>query len=418
MATSVFLARQPIYDNTLKTVAYEILFRTNGIENHFLGVDHERISAELMLNAQTLDIANLSNGKPFFINGDRSLIEGDIPIIFEADRVVVEILEDLIPDESLLEGCARLKSKGFHLALDDVVGIDDRLVTLLPFATYVKVDIRQVGEDELIAIANYLRGYPVTLLAEKVETWAEIEMCHDLGFSLFQGYALSRPQLIEGQTISPSSLSATTLMAKLSSEDVWISDISSLVMTDPPMAYRLLKIAADGTNHGMAREVRSIAEAISIIGLRRLKTWAILLSLSDSIEIPREQFTMALLRARLCENLALIDGLAIGQEAYTTGLVSYLDILMGLSREKIVGELPLDVEVAEAIESYGGQLGSILKTAETIEGGNLNLLDAELSPNYVKDLNDAYLEAASFADRLIANLLTEDESATNSNGAL
>jgi EAL and modified HD-GYP domain-containing signal transduction protein len=371
-----------------------------------------------MLNVQTLGIENLSNRKPFFINGDRSLIEGDIPIIFEADRVVVEILEDLVPDESLLDGCARLRSKGFHLALDDVVSIDDRLLTLLPFATYVKVDIRQVGEDELAAIANYLRDYPLTMLAEKVETWAEIERCHDLGFSLFQGYALSRPQLIEGQTISPSSLSATTLMAKLSSEDVSISDISSLVMADPPMSYRLLKIAADGTNHGMAREVRSIAEAVSIIGLRRLKTWAILLSLSDSIEIPKEQLTMALLRARLCENLTLIDGLAIGQEAYTTGLVSYLDILMSLPREKILRELPLDVEVVEAVESYGGQLGRVLKIAEAIEGGNLKLLDAELSPSYVKDLNDAYLEAASFADRLISNLFAEDESASKSSGAL
>lgn len=399
-------------------MAYEILFRTNGHDNHFHGVDHDRISAELMLNAQTLGIANLSNGKPFFINGDRSLIEGDIPIIFEADHLVVEILEDLVPDESLLDGCARLRSKGFHLALDDVVGIDDRLLTLLPFATYVKVDIRQVREDELAAIANYLKDYPVTLLAEKVETWDEIERCRDLGFSLFQGYALSRPQLIEGKTISPSSLSATALMAKLSSDDVSISDISTLVMADPPMSYRLLKIAADGTNHGMAREVRSIAEAISIIGLRRLKTWAILLSLSDSIDIPREQFTIALLRARLCENLALIDGLAIGQEAYTTGLVSYLDILMGLTRQKIVGELPLDVEVAEAIEQYRGQLGRILKIAETIEGGNLKLLDAELSPNYVDDLNDAYLEAASFADRLIANLFAEEESTSNLSGSL
>ena len=362
-----------------------------------------------MLNAQTLGISNLSNGKPFFINGDRSLIEGDIPIIFDSDRVVIEVLEDLEPDDSLLEGCSRLRARGFQLALDDVFEVNDRLRLLLPFAKYVKVDIRQVGDDQLNSLISFLKEYPVILLAEKVETWAEIERCHDLGFSLFQGYALSRPQLLEGQTISPSALSATTLMARLSSDDVSISEISDLVMADPPMAYRLLKIAADGTNHGMAREVRSIGEAISIIGLRRLKTWAILLSLSDSVEIPREQFTMALLRARLCENLALIGGLAIGQEAYTTGLVSYLDVLMGLPREKIVEDLPLDAEVAEAIEAYGGQLGKILKTAESIEDGNLEELASELNSAYVKDLNDAYLEAASFADRLIANLLEEQD---------
>ena len=198
-------------------------------------------------------------------------------------------------------------------------------------------------------------------------------------------------------------------MVKLSSEDVSISEVSDLVMADPPMSYRLLKIAADGTNHGMAREVRSIAEAISIIGLRRLKTWAILLSLSDSVTIPREQFTMALLRARLCENLALIEGLPIGQEAYTTGLVSYLDVLIGVPRHEIVAQLPLDVEVADALETYKGHLGQILKTAESIECGDLQLIQSDLSPSYVKDLNDAYLEAAAFADRVISNLLEDED---------
>ncbi len=409
MPTSVFLARQPIYDNTLKTVAYEILFRTNGAANHFAGVRHERISAELMLNAQTLGMVNLSNGKPFFINGDRSLIEGEIPIAFEADKVVIKILEDLEADESLLMGCAQLKSKGFHLALDDVIEVDDRLVALLPYASYVKVDVQLATVEQLESISSHLKGSPVTLLAEKVETWADIEKCHDLGFSLFQGYALARPQLLEGQTISPSSLSSTSLMVKLSSEDVSISEVSDLVMADPPMSYRLLKIAADGTNHGMAREVRSIAEAISIIGLRRLKTWAILLSLSDSVTIPREQFTMALLRARLCENLALIEGLPIGQEAYTTGLVSYLDVLIGVPRHEIVAQLPLDVEVADALETYKGHLGQILKTAESIECGDLQLIQSDLSPSYVKDLNDAYLEAAAFADRVISNLLEDED---------
>ncbi|MDA8197536.1 MAG: HDOD domain-containing protein [Actinomycetota bacterium] len=409
MTTQVFLARQPIYDNMLRTVAYEILFRTNRNENHFNRPSSDTISAELMLNAQTLGIPNLSNGKTFFINGDRSLIEGEIPIIFEADRVVIEVLEDLEPDDSLLAGCARLRSKGFRLALDDVVEVDDRLKALLPFASYVKVDIRQVGEDQIGPLIEFLKGFPVVLLAEKVETWAEIEKCHDLGFSLFQGYALSRPQLLEGKTISPSALSATTLMSRLSAEDVSISEISDMVMADPPMSYRLLKIAADGTNHGMAREIRSITEAISIIGLRRLKTWAILLSLSDSAEIPREQFTNALMRARLCENLALLRGLSVGQEAYTTGLVSYLDVLMGLSREKIVGELPLDDEVASAIEFYRGELGEILKVAETIEAGELDGLSLEAGSSNVKDLNDAYLEAVSFADRLIENLLDEDQ---------
>ncbi len=164
------------------------------------------ISADLMLNSHTIGFEQMSNGRPLFINADRALLVGDMPIIFEPDRAVIEILETVEAEDLILDVCRILSEKEFKFALDGVVEWDERFESLISFCTYVKIDIREVANDKIRSLIERFKDYNISLLAEKVETWAEIERCDDLGFDLFQRYALSRPTIIEGRTIEPTAI--------------------------------------------------------------------------------------------------------------------------------------------------------------------------------------------------------------------
>jgi c-di-GMP-related signal transduction protein len=59
--------------------------------------------------------------------------------LFPKDRVVVEILETVRPDQMLIEACVRLKAAGYRMALDDFSTADPRRV-LVPMADMLKVD--------------------------------------------------------------------------------------------------------------------------------------------------------------------------------------------------------------------------------------------------------------------------------------
>ncbi|WP_201732822.1 HDOD domain-containing protein [Acidithrix sp. C25] len=114
------------------------------------------------------------------------------------------------------------------------------------------------------------------------------------------------PSLIEGRTIEPTAIANARLFTRLDSPDASLNEIEAVVRNDPSLAHRLLKVAADGSSNGLARRVRSLREAITLVGWRKLKDWVMLLSLSDPIDSFEAQFNSALLRAKLCESLTLL----------------------------------------------------------------------------------------------------------------
>src|SRR5205814_8903105 len=85
-------------------------------------------------------------------------------------------------------------------------------------AATMRVDQRARYTDPavLAATVRRCRRYPgIRLLAEKVETAADLDLARRLGFELFQGYALSRPQLLSVASVSPSRARRVQLRAAL-----------------------------------------------------------------------------------------------------------------------------------------------------------------------------------------------------------
>ena len=191
----IYLGRQPIHGRNLDVIAYELLFR-RGEGNHANVSAGDRATSRVILNTFAgLGLERVVGNRTAFLNITRSFIVGTYPLPVPPDRVVLEVLEGVTPDAEVLGGLERLKHLGYRIALDDFV-LDEGTRALLPYADIVKVDCLDQSPSELRDQVERLRPHGLLLLAEKVETQEQLDRCRGLGFDYFQGYHLSRPDVI------------------------------------------------------------------------------------------------------------------------------------------------------------------------------------------------------------------------------
>ena len=116
-------------------------------------------------------------------------------MLFPKEHVVVELLETVEPEESVVEACRRLKLQGYRLALDDFI-FDAKFEPLIALADIIKVDFLLSGPEERRDLLGLIRNKSVEFLAEKVETAAEFDEAVELGYTYFQGYFFSKPEVL------------------------------------------------------------------------------------------------------------------------------------------------------------------------------------------------------------------------------
>lgn len=369
MASSILLARQPIFDKDLNTIAYELLYRDAKGVGPQLPFDGTQATAEVLLHAYS---SILQNGQirtlPAFINFNAEwLYNGNLPTL-KPDALVLEVLEDVAITDEIMERLRMIVKKGYRLALDDFI-YDQSWEPALELAKIVKIDIQQLSPSQLIEHITQLKKHKVTLLAEKVETQAEYEYCKQLGFKLFQGYFFCRPQLVEGRKLTGNDLTNLQLMAELENPKASPESLEAIVCKDPELVLRLLKIV-NSVRFSITRKINSINEAIIVLGIDELKKWAILISTTQNSTAACELTREALTRARMCEKLANEYGISNSSTAFMTGMLSGIDAMLNFELEEIMQQLPISAEISQALLHNEGILGELLSDVKNYMTGN------------------------------------------------
>ena len=107
--------------------------------------------------------------------------------------MVLEVLRDIVFDESLREGLRSLVVRGYKIAIPDPL-VGDGAVNLASVAEIVRVNVSEMGEAELGKHLELLSKLSVTLLAEKIDTYEKFELCRRYNFEYFQGYFFCTPK--------------------------------------------------------------------------------------------------------------------------------------------------------------------------------------------------------------------------------
>jgi EAL and modified HD-GYP domain-containing signal transduction protein len=395
----VFVGRQPIFDRQLNVYAYELLYRSGQQRNPALaGVSGEQASYRTIINTFIeIGLDRLVRDKYAAINLTESFFLEENKLPFTPKQVILEILEDIPVTAKLVDSVERLTSEGYIIALDDYIYQPDH-APLLKLAKIIKIDITLLSASQLIEHVRVLRRYAAKLVAEKVETAQEFITCRDLGFDYFQGYFLSRPQIISAESLPTNRLAVLNLLAVLHNPDADTDDLAEAINTDVTTSYKMLKLI-NSAAFGFSRKINSIQQGVMLLGRRNLASWASMLAMSTINDRPSEILRTAMIRAKMCELLADAAQIKPSDSYFTVGLFSALDLLLQRQLTQLLAPLPLNSDIVAALLYRKGPIGEALSCVLAYELADWpNVQFAQLSTNQILVAN---IEAVTWANGIL-----------------
>jgi c-di-GMP phosphodiesterase len=377
-----FLARQPILGRDQKLVAFELLFRAAPDHEDAQLTDYAAATAAVISHASQLGMKQVVGEQVAFVNVDEVVLMSDFVRFLPPNKVILEILETVRPTDAVLARVAELKELGFTFALDDVIGHSELVSKLIDFVDVIKIDLQGVSRDELVQLARTLRSPGKKLLAEKVETVEEFELCMDLGFEYFQGYYFARPAILSGKKITPSEMVLLRLLELITSE-ANNDAIEEAVKRDALLSLNLLRLVNSHVTGNAGERIETIAQALAKLGRSQLQRWMQILLYSGpdgNVELNSPLLQLATTRGRLLElmTLTLRPGDVGGANtAFTVGIMSLMDALFSLPMKDILNRVEVSPEVRSALLERAGDYGAMLDVAEELEGAKCNRALAE-----------------------------------------
>ena len=389
----VLLARQPILDTADRIHGHELLFRRDDGSGWPIEDEDQATARVLVAAFADMALGALTSGSRAWINTRGSFLLGTDLSILPADRVVLEVLERDRFDAALCARVAELAAKGYTIALDDFVWRDDA-APMLEAATYVKLDVRELGIAGVAEQLRLLEPYDVRVVAEKVETADEVGALVRLGVGLFQGYHFERPHLVRGRPPAADigRLRKTTSLAT----NATFEDVEQVVKLDPGITLRLLRYI-NSAAVALRSTVSSLRQALMLVGANTVRQWLLLVLLGDVGSMKPAVLSAALLRARLCETLAPEMRVRNRDSAFIVGLLSVCDALLETPLDEIIPALPLADDVKDAIVSRSGPLGALLTAAVELEQGRVAAPSAQQAAALYASVQWADAQLAEFS---------------------
>lgn len=403
--SSVYVARQPIFELGRGLYGYELLYRRDETVQHADG-EHEYMSAEVIAGALLgIGLKTISNGSVVFVNFSREQLLGESWTLFEPGSVVVELLESVETTPETIAACRKMVDAGYRLALDDYV-ISAATRPLLEMASIVKIDVLNQSLDDLAIVADLLKPTGVRLLAERVETAKMRDACAGMGFELFQGYLFSRPETLSNADVSAGQVAIMRLLNLLQDPNTTDGALEVAFRSDMALSYKLLRIVNAASMGG--RGITSISHAIQLIGRQALHRWlavVLVASLAQGSDVSHELALTAITRGRMCELIASSSNNSrAGGSAFIVGLLSLLDVLLEVPMTKILSHIEVSDDVRNALLKRGGSLGTPLQVVESYERAKWDTVKGLASETNLPDelLPAMYSDALAWAELQLA----------------
>ena len=398
-----YLARQPILDTNQRLVGYELLFR-DGERNAFPNIDDDVATTSLIQNTQLHhSISDITGHVPAYINFAEATLTSNIPTLLNPEEVVIEVLENVTPTDDVKACIRALHQQGYRIALDDY-NFAPEWEDIFPCLSLIKVDLQNFTSRKLQILKYQIRDYNIDLLAEKVESRGEFEQALQDGFTLFQGYFFSQPEMIKRRRISPTKAACTELLAESARRDFDFQRMAAILQRDVALTYRLLRfVNAAAFSH--RQKITSLHQAVVYLGaneVNRFVSMAMMAALTD--DKPNELLRLSIARGRFCELISEHHGERVpSHQAFIVGLFSLLDAMFDEPLSDALQRLNLSTTLTEALLERKGVLAFYLALISSYENAQWKRVEAlakrlQLSHD---DIANTYLQATEWSSTVI-----------------
>ena len=333
------LARQPILTREEKVIGYELLFRASPEDRHFES-NVENATGSTIDTLNVIGLEAVCDGRLAFINCTHHMLLKDYFMLLPPDKTVVEVQENVPADETVHGACQRLKHRSYHIALDNFAPNDPR-ESLVPYADFIKIDVRQYLPEQTAALVAKYANDRCTMIAHKVETRLQMLTSAKDGFTLFQGYFFRHPERMRARHIPANQATYLRLLQAISVPEVDLERIEDLVKHDASLCFRLLRYL-NSPLLGVSSPVHSVRHGMNLLGERELIRW---IRMATTLVMGQEKCSdlvlSSLVRARFLELLA--PKVEHGHsDLFLMGMLSLMDAILEVPMGVIIEGLALD----------------------------------------------------------------------------
>jgi EAL and modified HD-GYP domain-containing signal transduction protein len=206
----------------------------------------------------------------------------------------------------------------------------------------------------------------VTILAERVETKEMFEACKAAGADLFQGYYFAKPEIVSGKQLGVGKINVMELLQKVVDESLHLDDLERVIERDVGLSLKILKMA-DQYRSARMPVFDTLKEVLMLFGLKRVQSWATMMSLTALDDVLPEVFNLARLRAIFMRNVAQSERLPGVDSFYLAGLFSMLDVIIGQHLEDALKAVPINEDIKQGLLNGKGDYGRLLQAAVSFE---------------------------------------------------
>ncbi|MBJ7357460.1 HDOD domain-containing protein [Nocardioides sp.] len=346
------VARQPIVGLEHEIVAFQLVNRpapeVGRSTSHGAGAG-ETLTMSAVLGDLTVDLSQLVGDVRVFCAAGPEVLADSTVVTAPSGRTVLMVPAELGADPAVVERCRLLVQEGYSIAvdrLDRVPGAE----ALLALADVAVIDLQQCPRPRAEELVARCRVLGVTAMAARCPSEDDLTWAAAAGFELFHGPAVQRPVEVNGRTLAPSALAQVQLASELLDERLDFGRVEAILAHEPALVVQVLHLASLGAAGGLRRDVHSVREALVLLGTVRIRQWAAITVLGQQVSrVSSDALAVALVRARMCELLAQPRGLDRGF-AFTAGLLSTLDLLLGVELTEV--EKRVDVGSAMAAAAF------------------------------------------------------------------
>lgn len=402
------IVRHPICDRQQTVFAYDIVAGSTDARHGGDPFSDETISNLLINSLLDVGLAELTGTKLAFLPLSRNYVAGSIPLPEAWPHLGFEVRDGTLPDPILLPALKALSDNQTHpICLSDVRSIENRQ-PIIEAADFVKINVSNLSYTDLQKQVTALSGLKVKIIVTGISMPEMFDLCKKLQVDGFGGYYFSMPRKSQHQVIPAARMTILNVIRELENPDHSVEQLVKVIERDAGFGLRILRFM-NSAYFNVPKKVDSIKRAVTLAGLKNIKTWALILAHSRLDDKPHELLITALIRAKMCELLAARLQLK-GETGFIIGLFSTLDAMLDLPMEKVLLHLPLTDEVKTALlqgaAAQNAGFCTLLRMVLAYEKANWRLLD-----NVTLDgptLQQAYLAAITWADSISAGLLSPD----------
>ncbi len=404
--STVYIARQPIYNSSGQVQAYELLYRdTERNYSAASSVGNETATgAVLSESILNFGMNELTNGKKAFVNFGEGRLLNQAAYLLNPEQFVIEILENVVFTIEVIDALYTLKAAGFDVALDDYIGtaLPEEILSLIDI---IKIDFKDTTKEQRAAFAPELIHQGKILLAEKVETKEEVLEAMSLDCQLFQGYYYSKPVILTKKRMDISTVSYLKLCKELAEPTMNLDNIAWIINWDAHLTYKLLK-RMKTLQYYRGNTINSIKHALVMMGNEEVRRWIMLILVRGIVNIRSDELIRnALIRAFMCEKLAKESNHhQYADKAFSTGMFSILTTDNDHNPDAL-GDIQLPKDILDALAGTDNLLKRFLDITLCYEKGKLAQL--EYITTYTvsgidwRILPGLYLMSVSAADEML-----------------